>query len=316
MPTFKYVLLASYLTFALGLRLPPPTETGVEFDDDATFTSMSFSPPHPKSAAFSKLYAEPYNVSAANVPRNGHIAVLLHGEIFRQNRVKYNGVCNEGMKKCQYKSAESLYKNVVKPLLSLNNKVDLFMVTKPCDKLQELVNKYKEYGIESVTAEERPAKGQTEGVFQTLDLFHTKISGDFRKYDTMMLTRPDTVFNKPLIESPVFDFKKVNWANPCEYTRSSPSHTMWGEKCGNDILITMPGHMVQDFEKSNCFNTWNGVWVNPMGKKQGGDYGGNGHRSECMQNQTKAAGLQQGWVFWDIPAGNVRAGNNWYSLCS
>merc|ERR1719161_183172 len=290
---------------ALRLAGQGPPQKGqqwsrVEHDQDASKAASRIGyvvgiSPSPRSALHGNYQDTRRNQhQATNIPRNGHIAILMHGEIFRglipgckkYYQEKCKASCSETNRDCTFKAADSVRHNIIEHFLTYNNSVDLFMVTRPCELVPNLLSRY------DLTPKTKlfDSRTQGEGVNAVFDLLIQSVADEAFAYDTLILTRTDVVFQKPLLSSTVLNLSSINFASPCESWSSY-------KDCVNDVFITMPGHFIQSFRDVACFDK-------------------NGHSCKQKLADTVAdAGFRFGYTFWDEPQTLVRGANDWYSIC-
>lgn len=248
----------------------------------------------PKNSKHDGSSAKPL---AQNIPLNGRVAILLSGEVFRGVKKgclqvwkrSCKEACSEEAMSCTFDAADSFRENVIGSFLRYYATIDLFLGTHACKLLPKLTARY---GLAIVQVSTAKHKSYGESVNSIVDAFIEYAGDQLHTYDTVLLTRPDMVFKQPLLSSPLLDFRKFNYASPCEIG------TPYGDACVYDTIFTMPGSFVKTFRKVSCFTN-------------------NGHRCKAkLQSSLAAAGLGEGYIFWATHRHTfVRGKNDWFGLC-
>jgi hypothetical protein len=261
---------------------------------------------HPKNCPTKEWVAEMQYCKedehqAQHIPRNSSIAILLHGNAFRNMRPKCTPIysnkckleCNEGGRHATFGAADSLMKTV-NELKKYDNTVDLFVVSGHCKLVPSLIDHYQNSGsFRQVHHAYYDAKDQGDGVYHAIDNYLGISSSVNLTHDVFILTRPDLALKRSVLTSRALDFHKLNFASSCE------AWTTKGPLCVFDQFITMPQSFLASFREAKCFQTGSGHMCRANAK---------------LKQAITAAGIEEGFVFWKSPGVCVRCDNCWYNL--
>jgi len=223
----------------------PDSTLPVVADPNATLSASGPSSTHPAARTNSTL------------PVGGRILVVLRGEAMRTPHTKswreVSGQlgCDKAGYDRQVAASKSLMANIVKPLESIRNRVDLLVTNYPCKEGQLIESIYSIYAAHRQTSIEpfqKRARNQAENMKWVLQraVRRASLQGP---YDLIIITRHDVIWRRRIDEWPALDVRKFNYASPCEARTCHAPFPDGMCECGNDLIHTMPGHMLDTFVK-------------------------------------------------------------------
>lgn len=192
------------------------------------------------------------------LPNNGHIAILLRGQAFRNGRLTMG--CNDAAIYDQLRATKSLLTHIVDPLEQNHNTVEFFIVNgnskDACPNFEALV--MSKFGNRVKSVMQYNSEDQPDNIRKALEQFKYKAGGldnITKRYDLIMIVRHDSEWLTSVNTWPTAEFDKFNFFSLCEEQGSFGGPK---EHCVNDNFHMMPGSLWKAFESTvgteHCFN--------------------------------------------------------------
>lgn len=188
------------------------------------------------------------------LPQNGKVAIIIRGQAFRGAGQFAKG-CNSSAAPHQLEQAQSMVKNLIRPLQRFGNAVSVFMAESsgPCPLLKKLTSVYNaDETVEVFAYTGQKFANQGDALRLAMKMFEMDSQIPASGYDLVMVTRHDLYWKIPIdLWMPSKDFQHFNFYSKCE-----PKAPI--ADCVNDIVYTMPGSMTLGFVESlyakHCFS--------------------------------------------------------------